>query len=102
MKHKDLPQRWKNKIEEYLKEQGSKYKELSAYDFSHNLNLKITLDDGSNAFFKYSFYWIDNEAKEVAVFTEHCGYHIFNLGEILLETVDWEGNILKTDDYRTE
>ena len=102
MKHKDLPQRWKDKIEIYLQKQGSKYKELSSYDFSLNQNIKIIFDDGSNAFFKDSFYWTDSELKEVAVFTEHCGYHIFNLGEILLETVDWEGNIIKTDDYRTE
>jgi hypothetical protein len=102
MKHTDLPQRWKNRIEDYLQKQGSKYKELSAYDFAGNSSIKITLDDGSYAFFKYAFYWIDKEAKEVAVFTEHCGYHIFNSGEILLETIDYEGNIVKTDDYRTE
>jgi hypothetical protein len=99
MKHKDLPQRWKDRIEVYLREQGSKYKEFSAYDFSLNQNIKITFDDGSNAFFKYSFYWIDNEAKEFAVFTEHCGYHIFNLGEILIDTTDSEGKIINTDDY---
>lgn len=102
MKHKDLPQRWKDRIEDYLQKQSSKYKELSAYDFSLNLNTKITFDDGSNAFFKDSFYWIDDQSKEFAVFTEHCGYHLFNLGEILIETVDSQGKNIKTDDYRTE
>lgn len=102
MKQKDLPQRWQDRIKDYLQKQGSKYKELSAYDFSLNQNIKITFDDGSNAFFKDSFYWIDNESREFAVFTEHCGHHIFNLGEILLETIDCEGNNTKTEDYRTE
>ena len=102
MRHRDLPQRWKDRIHDYLSEKGSKYMEFSAYDFSDNLNLKISFDDGSNAFFKDAFYWTDEEAKEVAVFTEHCGYHICNLPEILLETVDFEGNVIKTADYRTE
>lgn len=102
MKHRDLPQRWKDRVEDCLQKQGSKYKELSAYDFSLNRDIRITFDDGSNAFFKYSFYWIDTEAKEFAVFTEHCGYHIFNLGEILIETVNAEEIIIKVEDYRTE
>jgi hypothetical protein len=106
MRHEDLPQRWKNKIYSYLLEKGSeyspKYKRFSVYDFSDNFSLKISFEDGSYAFFKDAFYWIDEEAKEVAVFTEHCGYHLFNLPEILIETVHWEGNIIKTDDYRTE
>ena len=106
MRHEDLPQRWKDKIKEYLSEKGSdygkKYERLSLYEFSDNLNLKIAFDDGSYAFFQDAFYWIDNERKEVAVFTEHCGYHIFNTGELLLETFDWEGNLVKTDDFRTE
>jgi hypothetical protein len=102
MKHKDLPQKWKDRIEIYVKENGSKYKQLSAYDFSLNQNIKITFDDGSYAFFKYAFYWTDDEAKEVAVFTEHCGYHIFYLPELLLETVDSAGKVNKVEDYRTE
>ena len=106
MKHKDLPQRWKNRIKEYLlknvSEYSRKYMRFSVYDFSDNLNLKITFDDGSNAFFKDAFYWLDTESKEIAVFTEHRGYHLINLPELLIETFDWEGNIIKTDDFRTE
>lgn len=44
----------------------------------------------------------DEDLKEVAVFTEHCDYHIFYLPEILLELVDRQGNIIETSDYRTE
>jgi hypothetical protein len=106
MQHEDLPQRWKNRIKEHLlekdPEKGKKHETLSAYDFSDNLNLKISFSDRSYAFFNDAFYWIDNERKEVAVFTEHCGCHIFNIGELLLETFDWEGNLVKTDDFQTE
>jgi hypothetical protein len=56
MKHNDLPQRWKNKIEDYLQTKGLSYKEFSASEFSTNLNLRITFADGSNAFFKYAFF----------------------------------------------
>jgi len=31
------------------------------------------------SFFHYAFYLLDEELNEVAVFTEHCGYHIFPL-----------------------
>lgn len=106
MRHLDLPQRWKDRIKKYLlekdPEKGKKYDTLSVYDFSENLNLKISFLDGSYAFFNDAFYWIDSERKEVAVFTEHCGYHIFNTGELLLETFDWEGSLIETADFRTE
>lgn len=97
---KNLPLIWQEKLKSHLLEIGSKYEEISANDFEHNL--KITFEDNSYAFFYFAFYIIDENLKEVAVFTEHCGYHVFYLPEILLELTDWEGNIIKTDDYRTE
>jgi hypothetical protein len=56
MKHEDLPQRWQDRIQSYLSEKGSdyfgkKYKRFSIYDFSDNLNLKISFLDGSYAYF---------------------------------------------------
>lgn len=101
MKQKDLPQRWQDKIAEYLKETGSKFNEFGADAFQHNL--KIEFVDGSKASFNYAFYWVDTENKEVAVFTEHCGYHIFNLLAVKLETIDKkDGKIIKTEDFRIE
>lgn len=76
---------------------GSKYKELSADAFQHDL--KIEFGDRSNAFFNYAFYWIDEESKEIAVFTEHCGYHIFFLIDTKLITLDKNGNVIKTEDF---
>lgn len=102
----DLPQRWKDNLHDWILENGSdygkKYKRLSAYDFPAGEGIKITFEDKSYAFFQYSFYIIDESLREFAVFTEHCGYHVFSLGEILIETIDWDGDVIKTDDYRTE
>jgi hypothetical protein len=98
MKQKDLPERWLIKLQNHLKETGSKYNELSANDFRYNL--KIQMSDGSNTFFHYAFYWIDENLKEVAVFTEHCGYHILTLIDTKLELIDSQNNVIKTDDYR--
>lgn len=84
MKHNELPQRWATKLKVYLREEiGADKDTLSATDFPYNL--KIDFEDGSSAFFRYAFYLLDNEAHEVAVFTEHCGYHIFPLGGTQIE-----------------
>lgn len=79
MKHDDLPERWATKLRAYIREdRGSAGDHLSATDFG-NRNLKISFSDGSFAFFHYAFYLLDRDWDEVAVFTEHCGYHIFPL-----------------------
>lgn len=75
---------------------------LSAGDFPVGKGTKITFQDESYAFFHYSFYIVDENLREFAVFTEHCWYHVFNLGEILIETFNFKGEILTTYDNRTE
>lgn len=97
MRQKDLPQRWQDSLRNYLKESGSKYDSPGADAFHHNL--RITFADKSHAFFYYAFYLIDENSNEIAVFTEHCGYHIFFLIDTKLETIDRHGNILKTEDF---
>jgi hypothetical protein len=78
MNHKDLPERWAGKLKAYLREElGVNRETLSAEDFHYSL--KINFEDGSYAFFGYAFYLLDRDLNEVAVFTEHCGYHIFPL-----------------------
>ena len=100
MQQRELPQRWQDKLKNHLKEIGSKYNELSADAFKHDL--KISFGDMSNAFFHYAFYWIDKDLKEIAVFTEHCGYHLFPLIDTKLETVNSKGEIIKTEDFTIE
>lgn len=78
MNRKDLPERWKNKIKEYLKAKGSKYDTLSVSDFATNKIVEIKFEDGSFASFKYPLIIEAPEFEEVGIMTEHCGYFIFH------------------------
>lgn len=100
MKNQDLPQRWKDRLENHLKKIGSKYKELSASDFRNDLRFEF--GDGSNALFFHAFYLTDKELNEIAVFTEHCGYHIFPLFDTKIETFDRNGSSIKFEDFTFE
>ena len=78
MRHEDLPERWKNKIREYLKRHGEPEREkLNAYDFFSGQVAKVKFADGSFAEFRYPLVIEAPELNEVGIFTEHCGYHIF-------------------------
>ncbi len=80
MKHDDLPERWKNKIIEYLINNGEDQREtLSAHDFFPNQILEIKFEDESYAEFRYPLLINAPEFNEVGIFTEHCGYHIFTM-----------------------
>lgn len=89
MKHNDLPERWKKKLKSYLAAHGEPERDkLSAYDFFAEQVAKIKFEDGSYAEFHYPLVIEAPELREVGVFTEHCGYHIFNMEgtHISLET----------------
>jgi hypothetical protein len=76
----DLPSRWKLKLQEYLIAKGStRPKRLSASDFPLAATVSIRFEDDSRVEFKYAFVIKAPEFREVAVFTEHCGYHLFPL-----------------------
>lgn len=79
MKHEDLPERWKERLKVYIKETLKEDRDvLSAYDFHYSV--RILFEDKSSAFFNFAFFINDEKLKEVALFTEHCGYHIFTFG----------------------
>lgn len=89
MGHHDLPERWVERLKTHLRDKhGGERSGLSAADFSARQTLKIIFQDGSFAFFRYAFYLLDREMKEVAVFTEHCGYHIYPLHGTRLELLE--------------
>lgn len=94
---KYFPEHWQLRVKDYLASKGSSFSELSATDFTNNL--KLTFEDGSNAFFIYAFYLVDEPMKEVAVFTEHCGYHVFPFGIETLETVARDGSVLNSERF---
>ncbi len=79
MNHDDLPGRWANNLQSHLAKLGVNRGRLSAEEFQLNQHLKLSFEDGSFVFFHYAFYLRDETLKEIAVFTEHCGYHIFPL-----------------------
>lgn len=73
---------WKDWIKDYsIRISEGTRDRLSAEDF--NGSVKIKHSDGTFLFFEYAFYAINEDAKEIAVFTEHCGYHIFPLNEAM-------------------
>lgn len=75
---KYLPDHWNDWIRRYaLEKSNGKYETLRAYDFSGSLTVQFI--DGSVVKFKGAFCAEDQEKEELAVFTEHCGYHIFNI-----------------------
>ena len=85
MTQADLPQRWQAKLKEYLVTKKSSYDTLGAGDFPSNNVLKLTFPDGSSIQFNYALALKAPEFKEIAVFTEHCGYHIFPDYELEIE-----------------
>ena len=87
MKHDDLPARWAIKLKSYISEELKNDRgRLSASDFPYLI--KIDFEDGSFAFFRYAFYLLDHDLKEMAIFTEHCGYHIFPLVGTKIELLE--------------
>jgi hypothetical protein len=99
MQRKDLPERWKDRVRKHLADTGSKYDWLGAGDLNVSYQVMLRFDDGSFAFFRYAFYLIDKDNNEVAVFTEHCGYHIFNLSgtEIELSECKYDAELDSAD-----
>jgi hypothetical protein len=78
----NLPIHWQQWIEQYAKEASNgKWNRLGASDFDGSV--KIRFSDGSFLMFEYAFYAIDEAKNELAVFTEHCGYHVFPLSDDL-------------------
>lgn len=78
MNRYQLPENWKNTLKEYaLAISNGKYDSLGATAFPHQ-KIRIDFEDDSFAVFRYAFYLKDEKEDEIAVFTEHCGYHIFN------------------------
>lgn len=89
MRPDDLPERWKIRLRDYLKSIGSQYPTLGAGDFPTG-GVRLTFEDRSTVRFRYAFVIEAPEWREVAVFTEHCGYHLFPLYEGLEMTLEDE------------
>ncbi|MFO0892700.1 MAG: hypothetical protein U0790_26600 [Isosphaeraceae bacterium] len=83
-----VPEAWKPRLRQYLRERCGVDREcLSAGDFPPDQSVLVRFPDGSHAHFRFAFAIADEAAGEVAVFTEHCGYHVFPSGDAEVETL---------------
>lgn len=90
-----IPDRWLPRVREHiLATRGEARDHLSARDFSVSRGVRLDFPDGSFALFRYAFHLKDEALREVAVFTEHCGYHFFPSGELRVEVLEsvWEND----------
>ncbi|PQO46096.1 hypothetical protein C5Y93_11005 [Blastopirellula marina] len=63
-------------VDAYLQEaHAGNATRLSTQDFRGTVSLRFP--DGSFALFRHAFYLVSEELSEIALFTEHCGYHVF-------------------------
>ena len=86
-----LPEHWLKKLKKHaLKKSKGTREYLGCGDFDGEV--KVTFEDGSNCLFHCAFFLIDKKRKEICVFTEHCGYHIFE--SRALEISKYETKIL--------
>jgi hypothetical protein len=88
-----MPTHWRDWAKELARTRSSGQREhLEAGDFNDKVRLRFP--DGSFAFFEGAFCVVNEGAHEIAIFTEHCGYHIFPLEETeysqLRQVARWE------------
>jgi hypothetical protein len=81
-----VPETWEPRLRRYLRERHGEEREcFSAGDFPCDQSIVIRSPDGSYSVFRYAFAIVDEAADEVAVFTEHRGYHVFTLVDAEVE-----------------
>ncbi|MBC7931793.1 MAG: hypothetical protein H7Z38_14635 [Rubrivivax sp.] len=85
----NVPDKWRARLRAHIKEKtGDDRDQLSATDFASNSRVYLQFPDGSFALFRYAFCLIAPEDNEAAVFTEHCGYHIFSAYDLKIEALE--------------
>jgi hypothetical protein len=73
-----IEREWSVELAGYL---GCSLEEFTAAPVRHmsfpTQTVRIELMDGSEVQFKYAFAIVNDGLKAIAVFTEHCGHHVF-------------------------
>ncbi len=91
-----VPDRWQSQFDAYVRDNSSgKHRSLGASDFHHHVMIRFP--DGSHAMFRHSIYLVDRELNEIALFTEHCGYHYFPLFDAEIELLSPVHDDVSTD-----
>ena len=71
-----VPTEWQDSLKVFIRQHaGEERDHLIASDFQQDVLLRFP--DGSTLFFKFGLYLISKDRTQIAVFTEHCGYHVF-------------------------
>lgn len=82
-----LPDHWKRWIAARAETvSAGRHRRLGVQDFPR-ASVQLQFEDGSTATFRYAFAVADVARGELAVFTEHCGYHVFPLAGTECEPV---------------
>ncbi len=88
MREHELPERWRVRVAEHAERLShGRYKSLGASAF-RDQSVRLRFTDGTNAVFHWAFYLKDEETQEIAVFTEHCGYHVFPLFDTIVDVLE--------------
>lgn len=89
---REIPARWVDAVRRHIREtQGEERGHLMAFDFPAGQSIRLAFPDGSYAYFRYAFHLCDEARSEVAVFTEHCGYHFFPAYDLEIEVLQSVG-----------
>jgi hypothetical protein len=89
MKHADLPDRWKLRLVQWIRQFADDHRtQLCAGDFPSSHYVELLFEDDSEARFEYALLIEEPNLNEIGVFTEHCGYHIFPLGGTHVARID--------------
>jgi hypothetical protein len=83
-----IPQGFEQLVRDHvLQASGDDREYLSAYEFPNGQSVAVWFPDGSYCYFEHAFFIKDGVRQLVAVFTEHCGYHVFPLQELRIATL---------------
>ena len=75
---KQLEQDWADELASHFGCTAADFRANPAKHLNYPVQrLRVELMDGSVAEFKYAFALVSEKRKAIAVFTEHCGHHVF-------------------------
>lgn len=80
----NLPKHWIAWIEKFSEGRADKSGKpvyLECSDFNGVVDLKF--EDGSSMHLEHALFATDEDRQEIAVFTEHMGYHVYSMDEVV-------------------
>ncbi|MGA2499158.1 MAG: hypothetical protein ABSH20_15570 [Tepidisphaeraceae bacterium] len=88
-----IPKGFEQLIRDHIRQtRGEERNHLLVFDFPSGQGVRLSFQDGSFAWFENAFFLEDRPRRLVAVFTEHCGYHVFPSGELSVAHIHATGH----------